>query len=81
MPASEQITVDSEQMTEGVAPDVVVPPEAEQVSGSHLRLVGGTAVEGFVAQQPPEPTLPKKHIPMHLQPRMGTAPRVLPPLA
>ena len=78
MPASEQITVDSGQVTETAAPEVVVPPEAEQVSGPHLRLVGGTAVEGFAAQQSPEPEMPKKHIPMHLQPRIGgsAAPRI-----
>jgi hypothetical protein len=71
MPASEQTTVDSGQVTEAAAPEVVAPPEIEQASAPHLRLVGGTAVDGFVAQQPPEPEMPKKHIPMHLQPRIG----------
>lgn len=78
MAAPEQMTVDSGQMTEAAALDVVALPEIEQASAPHLRLVGGTAVDGFVAQQPAEPAQPKKHIPMHLQPRIGgsAAPRI-----
>lgn len=79
--AAERITVGSGQMTEGAVPDVAVTPEAAQGPASHLRLVGGTAVEGFVAQQPPaqaEPSTSRKHIPLHLQPRIGgsAAPRI-----